>query len=190
MNYLMRGTQLGRQADGSYNRLIFRGERPESPKLDDFHVVREVSGLDNSLAQNVFKAKFPSIRFWGDEERIMTLKLDPGASAAQLQQALSGLLPPGFHIRLGTHELGLSGLLLQDKIKFLNGQLHVHFEKSFAKEAGWEEDDNASDVSLVVNIDVSTLVQNKSPKAVGQLYQELFGAFMDKKTRNTLRSVR
>ena len=52
-------------------------------------------------------------------------KFTPQETSRELQQELSALLPKGYHVRMGPHELGLYD---GNRTRFREGKLHLHIE--------------------------------------------------------------
>ena len=108
---------------------------------------------------------------------------------------LKQLLPPGFKVRMGLHELGIVG---NNLTKFRKGYLHIHLERPATTEE--MQDGFWTDVSVSFDIKelgrfVRKYNQNtgrfepRSDKEIAQNYRTLFGAFLNQEAKDKLNEL-
>ncbi len=198
---------------GYFNKIIYRGKLEPGmlPQADLFHVVAEQEGMSfddtlapqveqlNKLAWQAYKQGQPlSVNFSDDDNQDMltALEIEKGVPIQTVKQdfqtAIQTLLPPGFEVRMGLHELGLSG---NKMTKFRKGDLHIHLERPATTEE--MQDGFLTDVSISFDIKglgrfVRKYNQNtgrfepRSDKEIAQNYRTLFGAFLDQAAKDKL----
>ena len=205
---------LGEQPElGAFYKLIYRGKVDDTmlPIADNFHIVAEEQGLswDGALAPQVDKVNrlliqadkqnTPfSVYFDGDEEMITTIRTASNASAKMIHEDLSAilkiLLPPGYKVRMGLHEIGISG---QDLSKFRRGYLHLHLEHASVPDGDMEG--LLIDHSISLDVDVRRFagrrnIRTKSyeplwDKDIAKNYLELFDSFLSDEARQALQKL-
>lgn len=205
---------LGAQPElGAFYKLIYRGKADPAmlPSADNFHLVAEEQGLSwdgelapqvenvNRLLTQAAKQDTPfSVYLDGDEKMLTTIRTEGKVSAKTIHDDLSivlkHLLPPGYEVRMGLHEIGISG---RDLSKFRKGYLHLHVEH-----ASVPNDDIEGmliDHSISLDVDVRRFANRWSPitqryetlwdKDIAQNYLELFDSFLSDEARQTLQEL-
>lgn len=205
---------LGEQPElGTFYKLIYRGKVDDTmlPSADNFHLVAEEQGLswDGALAPQVEKVNrlliqatkqdTPySVYLDGDEEMLTTIRTEKNVPAKTIHQDLSTvlkhLLPPGYEVRMGLHEIGISG---KNMSKFRRGYLHLHLEHASVPDVDMEG--LLIDHSISLDIDVRRFANRWSPitqryetlwdKDIAQNYLELFDSFLSDEARQTLQEL-
>ncbi len=205
---------LGEQPELSvFYKLIYRGKVDPAmlPSADNFHVVAEEQGLswDGALAPQVEKVNrlliqatkqgTPfSVYLDGDEEMLTTIRTEKNVPAKTIHQDLSTvlkhLLPPGYEVRIGLHEIGISG---KDMSKFRRGYLHLHLEHASVPDGDMEG--LLIDHSISLDVDVRRFAGRWNPrtkdfdplwdKDIAQNYLDLFNSFLSDDARQTLQEM-
>ena len=201
---------LGEQPElGTFYKLIYRGtvEPGMLPAAANFHVVAETQGLswdgalapqiekvNRAYAQAVKRGETPSVYLEGDDELVTALgiegRVDIQVVKQDFENVIAALLPPGYTVRMGVHELGISG---RDLTKFRKGYVHIHLENAstLADEEGLQIDHS---ISLDVKVgrfagwwDPHTREFSPySDSKIAERYLTLFGSFLDQEAKDKL----
>ncbi len=198
---------------GYFNKIMYRGQLEPGmlPQADLFHVVAEQEGMSfdgtlapqveqlNKLAWQAYKQGQPlSVNFADDDNQDMltALEIEKGVPIQTVKQdfqtAIQTLLPPGFEVRMGLHELGISG---RDMTNFRKGHLHIHLERPATTEE--MQDGFLTDVSISFKIQgldrfvrkynkYTRRVEPLTDKEIAQNYLTLFGTFLNQAAKDKL----
>lgn len=205
---------LGEQPElGAFYKLIYRGKVDPAmlPNADDFHLVAEEQGLSwdgelapqvenvNRLLTQAVKQDTPfSVYLDGDEEMLTTIRTEGNVPAKtihdDLSTVLTHLLPPGYEVRMGLHEIGVSG---RDLSKFRKGYLHLHMDHVSVPDGDMEG--LLIDHSISLDVDVRRFANRWNPatreydpllnKDIAQNYLELFDGLLSDEARQTLQQM-
>lgn len=129
---------------------------------------------------------------------LTTIRTEKNVPAKTIHQDLSTvlkhLLPPGYEVRMGLHEIGISG---KNMSKFRRGYLHLHLEHASVPDVDMEG--LLIDHSISLDIDVRRFANRWSPitqryetlwdKDIAQNYLELFDSFLSDEARQTLQEL-
>ena len=202
---------LGEQEEGFY-KLIYRAPVADEmlPAAGNFHVVAEEQGMSwagelapqvekvNRLHMLAVKEGTPySVYLDGDDEMVTGIGIEPKVPAKtvrdDLQTTLKYLLPPGYTVRMGMHEIGVSG---KDLTKFRKGFVHIHLEYAAPGEL-----DEGLQIDHSISLDIKAgrfaVWYNKyerewepfTDKVIAQNYLALFDTFLDDEARTFLQKL-
>ncbi|MBR2082166.1 MAG: hypothetical protein IJ876_04045 [Elusimicrobiaceae bacterium] len=132
----LRNSKLGKFKNDDFCQLVYHAREGEIgiPKPEQFHVQLERRGMWKThkrmrRAQQLNVQSFTFAEDYEDPNKIIGLTFfqgfQPDKARRELEQVLDTLTPPGYTIRMGAHELGLSN----NRKKFRQGFLHMHFEQ-------------------------------------------------------------
>ena len=198
---------------GYFNKIIYRGKLEPGmlPQADLFHVVAEQEGMswngdvvpqvgdvNKAYAQAIKRGENPGVFLDGDENMVTAIGIAPRVPLTTVKQDLENmiqqLLPPGFEVRMGLHELGISG---NNLTKFRKGHLHIHLERPATTEE--MQDGFLTDVSISLNIKADRFVRKynkttqrveaRTDKEIAQNYLTLFGSFLDQAAKDKLNEL-
>ena len=202
---------LGEQ-EGTFYKLIYRGELEEDilPAADGFHVVAEQTGMSNQLPEakrtmllleKARKQGTPySVYLDGDNKTVWALgfqgKANTATAKADLETAIKFLLPPGYNVRMGLHELGIGVNKegnITDLTKFRKGYVHIHLEQPAAEA---NDEGLATDISISLDIKAGRFAGEWDPKVrqfysysdqtIAENYRKLFDSFLDDEAKEKL----
>ncbi len=201
---------LGEQPElGTFYKLIYRGQVEPGilPQADKFHVVAETQGLswdgalapqlekvNRAYAQEIKRGETPGVYLDGDEEMATALgiegRVDIRIVKQDLENTIANLLPPGYTVRMGVHELGISESNLE---KFQKGYVHIHLENT---SGAADEDGLQIDHSISLDIKAGRFAGWWDAKArqfypfsnakIAQNYRLLFDSFLDQEAKDKL----
>ena len=172
LDYLYNMPLGAQDQEKTFNHVIFRGENPHCLSVGSFHLLSESLGLPRSMAYIATEWGTPHITFRMDDELLYTLVLEEGATAKEVQEVIRHFhVPPGWAIRMGTHEIGYTTAGLSPKAQ--KGLIHLHIEKQAPAEA-----DELTDISFTVYIDARALVKGRTETEILALYRYLFTPYL------------
>ncbi|MCQ2410433.1 MAG: hypothetical protein MJ053_02710 [Elusimicrobiaceae bacterium] len=167
--------QLGPQADRRIcHHLLFRGDNPNYLKPGDFCINIETEGIPREMARLAMEWGTPNVQFKADADNLYVLVATKEANAKDIREVIGHLhVPPGWEIRIGTHEIGLleDGSLTE---KARNGFVHLHLEK----QTDTQLPEGEEDVSFALGIDLSRLIKGKSNTEILNFYKEAFRPYL------------
>ena len=178
---LFHQSELGPREDGGFTRMLYGGKNPRSLQSSDFYTVTEYKGL---YVYNAEFLPYPEyITFvWSKTEKdvLEGIKLQPGVTNAEVEELFDALLEEGWEIRMGDHELGISGdgTTLREQ----DGILHVHFEgeAEFGEEGDIEEE-RVSDWINIYNAREAIAPDARTPDQIAKAYKHFFGKYYYKR---------
>ena len=162
---------LGRQPDGSWAYVIYRGDNPSFPKALDFHRIVKIEGFPAAQAAAALALPQRHILFKQQEDKLIEMKFVEGITAQEFDAVIRAMVPEGFEVRMGAHEFEIRNERITPDFEL--GQLHLHIEK--IQPAGAED----PDISYVIELKLRKLVQGKKPHQILKLYRQLFLQYMD-----------
>ena len=131
-----------------------------------------------------------------DTDKIVGLTLLQGfafpKARQELHRAIDLLTPTGYSVRISPHELGLSN----NRYKFRQGILHMHFEKI----GDAKEGEIPTDVSLelwlgatpyagIIDVKTRKIIVPFSDKQIAQNYLTLLDKYLTPVARNVLQKI-
>ena len=135
----------GHNGTSHFYKLVYQGTLQENtlPQVSQFHLLTESTGFNKNhpLIEKVSSLEGQRVYLSQPfHNKICAINLTQGIVTAQARQELETVIdtltPPGYHVRLGVHELGLSN----DRKSFRQGKLHIHFDKEDATEGSFPTD--------------------------------------------------
>ncbi|MBO7237977.1 MAG: hypothetical protein J6U96_01640 [Elusimicrobiaceae bacterium] len=155
------------------------GQNPQIPQPDDWHLMQEMKGVP--VVGIDWEKEFPHIVQSVKGGDLVRVQLLSGVTAQEIDKLIDAMLLDGYTVRMGNHELGISGNRATDN--FRNGRLHLHIEQTEL-----EEYDQTAYVSYVLDIDASQIVQGKNNQGIAATYRKLFGRYIS--SDNALYQIR
>lgn len=168
--------KLGMQPNGAFSQIMFRGENPRLPRAHEFHLVQELTGINLKHAQKAINLHNPNITFTLKRRNLTEIILGPDTTAQDVAQVIEALTPPGWTVRMSSHEFGIQN----DQITTdtLEGKLHLHIEK-IASGCETSSLDLPTDISYFIYLYAEQAVAGKTPHQIIRLYHRLFRPYMD-----------
>ena len=175
-------------------------EKEPLPQPEGFHLQLELKGILKykpharwALAQHVNSLSLAENYKFPDKIAGLTLYqgFQPQKASQELEHILARLTPPGYTVRISTHELGLSN----NYQKFRQGSLHLHFEKINARPGLIPTDISIelwiSAIPYAGIIDPKTrkIIVPFSDKKIAQNYLILFDKYLTPHARRALQNI-
>ena len=190
--------------NGNLQRLVYGLPLPEGelPQADFFYLDRKQNGIRNPF----FRYGKNKLR-WPKSFRVLQDKNNPGHiwallffesfSAQTTQEELTTLLkelvPYGYHIRMGIHELGI---MKENRQKFREGNLHLHIETdqpntqfAFPTHISMELGLRVQPYAGITDPSTHAVIIPNSDQTIARNYLTLFEPFLDSQARAALQAI-
>ena len=198
----LRFGKLGKFPNDDFYKIEYHPAANEGPlpQAQRFHLKLERRGMFKQYTRTQRTLKKPTTSFtfatdYENPEKIIGLTLlqgfQPAATRQELEQVLDALTPPGYILRMSTHELGLSS----SRQKFRQGFLHIHFEKTNARPGTIPTNISielwigATPYTGIIDIKTRKIIVPFDDKKIAQHYLTLFDKYLTPAARQTLEYI-
>lgn len=197
-----REAKLGKSNNGNFYKIVYHptSDKEALPQAQAFHLLLERRGIlkNHFRTQHILNQPIASFTFaedYEDTNKIIGLTFlqgfQPDKTRQELEYVLDYLTPPGYTVRISTHEIGLSN----NRQKFRQGFLHVHFEQINSR-PGVVTLDSSIELWLgvtpyvgVINPKTRKIIVPFSDKKIAQNYLILFNKYLTPHTRYALERI-
>ncbi len=198
----LRNAKLGKFNNGDFYKLAYHPAPNETglPQADRFHLKLERRGILKQtyqawLAQNPPVTSFAFAQDYEHPDKMIGLTFyqgfQPTYTRQELERVLDTLTPPGYTVRISAHELGIS----DDRKKFRQGFLHVHFEQINARpgpiptDIGIELWLGVTPYAGIIDVQTRKIILPFSDKKIAQNYLILFDKYLTPNARQILQYI-